>query len=65
MRAVFKNGKHRTINISGFKFILAILAISLYAFRPGATDQRKQWVIVIDTGNGGRDPGSIGSFSKE
>lgn len=29
------------------------------------TDNRKNWVIVIDPGHGGRDPGALGSFSYE
>jgi N-acetylmuramoyl-L-alanine amidase len=65
MTAALKKGKHRTINLTGIKFILVILAFSIFAFRTGVTDQEKQWVIVIDPGHGGKDPGALGSFSRE
>lgn len=64
MNAVFKNGKLHTFNIYNIKNILIIL-ISLFLVPLSAFGQEKQWVIVIDPGHGGKDPGAIGSFSKE
>jgi N-acetylmuramoyl-L-alanine amidase len=32
---------------------------------PDILQKDKKWVIVIDPGHGGRDPGALGSFSKE
>ena len=65
MTAALKKGKHHTINITGTRFILIIFAFSFFSFRTGVNDQEKQWVIVIDPGHGGKDPGALGSFSKE
>ncbi|MGE5421279.1 MAG: N-acetylmuramoyl-L-alanine amidase family protein, partial [Chloroflexota bacterium] len=64
MTAVFKNGKLHTINIYSIKNILLILITLFFAPLSGFS-QENQWVIVIDPGHGGKDPGAIGSFSKE
>jgi N-acetylmuramoyl-L-alanine amidase len=60
-----KNGKHRTNNIN--MVILVIIALISIKFQcvadvPGKKDT---YVIVIDPGHGGNDPGAIGSFSYE
>jgi N-acetylmuramoyl-L-alanine amidase len=65
MSTGIKNGKHHTINI--FKAILfllfhSVLIISSYA---NGFKNEKGWVIVIDPGHGGRDPGALGAVSKE
>jgi N-acetylmuramoyl-L-alanine amidase len=65
MTAEFKNGKLHTICIYKIKILLSLLAIFIYPFHTSAALQEKQWVIVIDPGHGGRDPGALGSFSKE
>ncbi|HEX2969205.1 MAG TPA: N-acetylmuramoyl-L-alanine amidase [Bacteroidales bacterium] len=61
----FKNGKLYTFNISCIKIILSISSFLLFPLIMLPADQEKQWVIVIDPGHGGKDPGAIGSFSKE
>ena len=65
MSTGIKNGKHHTINI--FKAILFLLffsALTISSFATGFKNE-KGWVIVIDPGHGGRDPGGLGSASKE
>jgi N-acetylmuramoyl-L-alanine amidase len=60
-----KNGEHHTSDIYMAKLIfLFIIIISVSA---SGTDIKndKSWVIVIDPGHGGRDPGAPGSFSFE
>jgi N-acetylmuramoyl-L-alanine amidase len=60
-----KNGKLHTINIyAATLFSLFIIPYYLNASVPIPKTQGK-WVIVIDPGHGGRDPGALGSFSKE
>jgi len=65
MRTVIKSGKHRTISIYGMILFLGfIYPFYISAFPAGSVNSNK-WLIVIDPGHGGRDPGALGSFSKE
>jgi N-acetylmuramoyl-L-alanine amidase len=60
-----KNGKHcsKYINrvVSAVIALFSIILICSFSGRPN----REKWVIVIDPGHGGRDPGAIGSHSYE
>ncbi len=65
MSTGIKNGKHRRYNIYVPKilFLLFFLAVlNPYAYN---RSRDNKWVIVIDPGHGGRDPGALGSFSYE
>ena len=63
MCTVYKNGKHHTIYIYSIAILLFFTFLNIHA-APGFKTNGK-WVIVIDPGHGGRDPGAIGSFSQE
>jgi N-acetylmuramoyl-L-alanine amidase len=65
MTEKIKNGKHHTIDKYSLKFIFFIFSVILSASLVSGSSQGKTWVIVIDPGHGGRDPGAIGSISKE
>jgi len=62
----FNNAKQRPV------YILSALVFSFAVLCPGTVIAAKsgpktdgKWVIVIDPGHGGRDPGALGSFSRE
>jgi N-acetylmuramoyl-L-alanine amidase len=60
-----KYGKHYTNNINMLVvLIIVLITFNLQCFADG-TGKKESYVIVIDPGHGGRDPGAIGSFSYE
>lgn len=64
MTAESKNDKHRTILFTA-KFIFVFLLSFTVLQRLYPSPDEKIWVIVIDPGHGGRDPGAIGKYSRE
>lgn len=65
MTVRFKNGKLHTINIYTSKIVLVLFIIGFLAGFSTLAAQERQWVIVLDAGHGGRDPGALGSMSRE
>jgi N-acetylmuramoyl-L-alanine amidase len=60
-----KYGKHCTNNIN-IIILVFIAQFSLYSQGlPDVSGKKENYVIVIDPGHGGRDPGAVGSFSYE
>ena len=66
MKRRIKNYKHYTIIHSSFRLIIiaGILFCSTY-FSFADEPPENEWVVVIDAGHGGRDPGALGKRSKE
>jgi N-acetylmuramoyl-L-alanine amidase len=65
MSTGIKNGKHHTINIYiAVLFFLFITASTIPSSANGIKNEKYR-VIVIDAGHGGKDPGALGSRSRE
>lgn len=65
MTGKIKNGKHHTIDRYRLRFLLFIFNVVLSFNLVSGSTEGKTWVIVIDPGHGGNDPGAIGSVCKE
>ncbi|MCU0363748.1 MAG: N-acetylmuramoyl-L-alanine amidase [Bacteroidales bacterium] len=65
MRIRFNNGKQRTINILTIFAVVITSVLSLAFALHKDSKPAKEWVIVIDPGHGGKDPGAVGKFSYE
>jgi len=65
MSTIVNNGKHYTINIYKLLLIFILSCLLLFETNALSSETEKKWVIVIDAGHGGKDPGAVGKFSYE
>ncbi|MFZ2341009.1 MAG: N-acetylmuramoyl-L-alanine amidase [Bacteroidales bacterium] len=66
MGSDFKNVKERTNNIKAARLIsMILLAVMLPFLLSPVSGSERKWVVVIDPGHGGKDPGALGAMSKE
>ena len=60
-----KNGKDHTFNICNTILFFLFIIIPTVSSSANGINKEKNRVIVIDPGHGGRDPGALGSMSRE
>ena len=65
MGSDYKNGKERTNYKYMLKMLSALILLTLISAWQTVEASEKNWVIVIDPGHGGKDPGALGANSKE
>lgn len=66
MGSDFKNVKERTNYIKAARLIpMILLAVVLPFLLSPVSGSERKWVVVIDPGHGGKDPGALGTMSKE
>ena len=60
-----KNGKQHTFNICISSLLFLFVAVNNTDASKNGPKADDKWIIVIDAGHGGKDPGALGSFSME
>lgn len=64
-RLIYNNSMNPMKTISTFRFVFYIATLTLFSHSNNVNAQNNKFVVVLDAGHGGGDPGNLGNGFKE